>query len=329
MILLTGAAGVVGSALRQRLDPSSLICLSHERPIDGASEVIAGDVTRPQLGLARSEYRALCERVETVVHAAATVTFAARPERFAATNVDGTRNALRLAEDAGARLVHTSTAFVRGASADGGLPRTYEESKRQAEEVVRASAVPSTIVRPSIVVGDSRTGAIAYEQGIYQAVATLVDGPVRVVPGEADMLVDFVPQDYVADAIVAAATASDPLHELWVTSGRDALGLGDFASRIDDFVARQGIRGEKVRTVPYQRVERLFLPIMPPALQRDMRRLLRLARYVNTEAPFPSSADALEERHGIVRPKPVDVFVRNLEAWWERRQRVAGGEAAA
>jgi nucleoside-diphosphate-sugar epimerase len=324
VIVLTGAAGVVGSTLVERLDESSLVCVSHRRPVAGGARVVDGDVAQPRLGLAPDVHRELCARAAVVIHAAATVTFKAPPEEYARTNVEGTRNAVRLAEEAGARLVHVSTAFVRRARRGNGLPATYEESKLQAEEIVRASAVPHAIVRPSIVVGDSRTGDISTEQGIYQAVATLVDGPVRVVPGEPEMLIDFVPRDHVADAILAAATASEPPSELWVTSGDAALRLGDFASRIDEFVERQGIRGERVRTVPYERVERLFLPIMPPQLQRDMRRLLRLARYVNTTTAFPTSTDVLERAYGIARPQPPDVFTCNLEAWWERRARRAG-----
>lgn len=319
MILLTGAAGVVGSAIRERHPDMPLVSLCHRRMLNGASRVVAGDVTKPRAGLSAGDYRDLCTTVDTVVHCAATVSFTARPEEYETINVDGTRNVVRLSEDANARLVHVSTAFVHGLEPGDEPPATYEASKLRAEQLVRASDVPASIVRPSIVVGDSQTGDIAQEQGIYHAVKTLVNGPIRMVPGDAEMYIDFVPQDYVADVVAAVAATPDAPGELWLTIGDDALRLGRFAELIDAFARQQELPGEKVRTVEYDRVERLFLPILPPDLQRDMRTLLRLARYVNMPEPFPSSADVVERLYGIPCPDAMAVFDVNLDAWWRRK----------
>ena len=51
-ILLTGASGVLGQALLPRLAGNDVVCLTHRRPVDGASlRSVRGDLTRPGLAL--------------------------------------------------------------------------------------------------------------------------------------------------------------------------------------------------------------------------------------------------------------------------------------
>jgi nucleoside-diphosphate-sugar epimerase len=84
-------------------------------------------------------------------------------------NIEGTRHALTLAERWGVRkFFHIGTAYVAGICdgpvlEDGLLPdpvfrNPYEETKYRGEELVRASRVPWLVIRPSILLGDSRTG---------------------------------------------------------------------------------------------------------------------------------------------------------------------------
>ncbi|WP_460328946.1 SDR family oxidoreductase, partial [Actinopolyspora lacussalsi] len=111
MILITGASGAVGSALLRELDGTEeVIALTHHKPVDTTS--VRGDVTRPWLGLHPAEYRELAAKVDVVVHCAAAVNFSASHEHLHRVNVVGTGHVLRFVADAGARLVHGSTAFV-------------------------------------------------------------------------------------------------------------------------------------------------------------------------------------------------------------------------
>jgi len=97
-----------------------------------------------------------------------------------ATNVGGTRRVLELCQRTGATLFHVSTAYVAGARAGRvtesdllcGQPfrNSYESSKAEAEVLVREAMPrqPAVVFRPSIVIGDTRTGVSLTFQGFYK-----------------------------------------------------------------------------------------------------------------------------------------------------------------
>jgi nucleoside-diphosphate-sugar epimerase len=135
-------------------------------------------------------------------------------------NVEGTRNVLELARGARrlSRLNHFSTAYVSGARVGVILEdelamgqrfhNPYEETKYQAELLVRRAQgdLPATIYRPSIVVGDSRTGEIDRFEGPYALAILLVASPLAVplpLPGDAVAPLNVVPVDFVVEAAVS------------------------------------------------------------------------------------------------------------------------------
>lgn len=99
------------------------------------------------------------------------------------TNVEGVSRALRLATLLGVSAFnHVSTAYVAGARGgpvceelnDGahGFNNVYEKSKSHAEWLVTAHAMdfalPYRIMRPSIIVGDSRTFRTSSDSGVFR-----------------------------------------------------------------------------------------------------------------------------------------------------------------
>ena len=100
--------------------------------------------------------------------------------RLVAVNVEMTRRFVDAAKRWGMRrFVHVSTAFA-GGLVDGlaperlhddtaGDPTFYTESKRRGEWIVAQGEVPFVILRPSIVIGDSRDGHyLGPRYGLYQ-----------------------------------------------------------------------------------------------------------------------------------------------------------------
>lgn len=95
-------------------------------------------------------------------------------------NVEMTRRLVEAARRWGARrFVHVSTAFASGFvegpigehlhNEPSGDPTFYTESKRRGERIVAESGLPFLILRPSIVIGDSRDGHYAGPRyGLYQ-----------------------------------------------------------------------------------------------------------------------------------------------------------------
>lgn len=113
-------------------------------------------------------------------HSAASLRFKREQrEKILAQNVDGTERMLRLATDAGARTFnYVSTAYVAGtrtgvvpeepARDPGVAHNAYEESKIRAEMLVDDwDGLRTRILRPSIVVGHSRTCAAISNTGLY------------------------------------------------------------------------------------------------------------------------------------------------------------------
>lgn len=178
--LVTGATGMIGSALTQQLlaqgasvrilrrTTSSLDLLG-----DAARQVehVIGDVTVPD-----SLYPAM-QGVDRVYHVAAYLGFGGRRdrERLHRINVGGTRHVVNAALAAGVeRLVHTSSmaAFGRPEHPDGAIDETtpwrtsrlntpYAVSKYEAElEIFRgiAEGLDAVIVNPALVFGVGRPG---------------------------------------------------------------------------------------------------------------------------------------------------------------------------
>ena len=131
--------------------------------------------------------------------------------------MDGTRGMLELCGQAPRleRLIHFSTAFVSGTrtgvvreeelEAGQGFHDVYEESKFLAERLVRraSGALPVTVLRPSLVIGDSRTGQIDRFDGPSSLVMALADAPVSMplpFPDDPQAPLNVVPIDFVLDA---------------------------------------------------------------------------------------------------------------------------------
>jgi nucleoside-diphosphate-sugar epimerase len=199
----------------------------HRAPPPGPV-VLGGDLREPGLGLTAGDRAWLTRRRPVVVHAAADVTlrksFHSDPWE---TNAEGTRRLLELCETLGvSELHHVSTAFVCGdrtgpvaeheLEAGQGFHNDYERSKFEAERRLRrAHGVRVTVYRPSVIVGDSRTGYTSTYHGPYhflEAAVRLAEPtaggrrrlPLRL-PFAGEEPRNLVPVDWVARAIVRTA----------------------------------------------------------------------------------------------------------------------------
>ncbi len=271
-VFLTGATGFVGTETLARLlerPEREVVALvrapdaagARERLLDvlerlgleeeaGRVHAVAGDVTTPGLGLTDAERYALADRLDAVVHCAASVSFSLGLRESRAINVDGTRRVVELALQAPGleRFVHVSTAYVAGTrpgsfaedDLDHGhaFRNPYEQSKWEAESLVRRHReLPLTVVRPSIVVGDSQTGWTSAFNVLYHPLQAYARGLVDTIPADPDSIVDVVPVDYVADGILAALEAPEPPATLALVAGEHAprlVELTDAAARYFD-----------------------------------------------------------------------------------------------
>jgi nucleoside-diphosphate-sugar epimerase len=305
-VLLTGPAGVVGTALVERLDAGGLICLTHQSDVEGtAARTVRGDVSRPRLGLTLADYDELAREVDVVVHSAAVTRFDASREETFAVNVEGTRNMLGFVEDSGARLLQLSTAFVTiGEVAQSGWvgAKHYLDSKRAAEALVEDSGLDFYVIRPSVIVGDSHTGEVARLQGFHFFMRALLKDDLPILPVEDGDLVDFVPADLVADVVAAMVDEPPPTRSSWITAGERAWSA---AKSIDEARAAAAKRDHPVprpRLVAPEMVDRLirpvFFPELPKRIVRRYDQVTSIATVVVTPHPFESSLDELSLHYG-------------------------------
>lgn len=180
-------------------------------------EIVEGDVCDMDLGLSGREFGALAEQLTTIHHLAGIYWMGVDKETARRTNVDGTRGVLELARHARRlrRLVHWSTAAVSGKrkgvileeELDEGqaFHNVYEETKYQAEVLARAAMreLPITVVRPGVIVGDSRTGEIDKLDGPYYLIVLIASNALNLrvpLPGRGSSPLHLVPIDFVVDA---------------------------------------------------------------------------------------------------------------------------------
>jgi thioester reductase-like protein len=184
----------------------------------GRWEVHEGDITDPLLGFDEDLYAELTSRVGVVWHLAAIYDLAV-PEKFAyEVNVSGTIHVLDFCEECEdfERFNYISTCYVAGErqgmiyedelDEGQGHNNHYESTKFWAEVEVqrRWDEIPTVILRPGIVVGDSRTGETDKYDGpyyLFKLMRKLPDWLPMVNIGKGDTVVNIVPVDFVAESM--------------------------------------------------------------------------------------------------------------------------------
>ncbi|MFD6161586.1 SDR family oxidoreductase [Nocardia sp. NPDC060256] len=258
-VLVTGATGLVGAEVVARLAAASrpVAAVLHSNSsivrndgtVLGAGSPVAGDIRGPGFGLSQRDSADLSERVGMIVHCAATTAFDAGDTDYHELNVQGTANAVALAQAWDIPLVHVSTAYVCGRrggvigedelDAGQSFGNGYEESKFRAEQLVRAAGEQGmrwAIVRPGIVTGATGTGVIREYKNLYTVVKLMVEGKLRSLPGRYDATLSLAPIDHVADVIAAVVLDFDSAtHRTFHALGQDTLSLREVSDVLAEY----------------------------------------------------------------------------------------------
>jgi thioester reductase-like protein len=289
---------------------------------------IPADLSAPGMGLGEAQREWLAERTSEVIHCAASVSFELGLAESRAINLEGTRRVLELAELASASggldcFTHVSTAFVAGTH-DGdfgepdfdvgqGFRNPYERSKFEAEGLVRAhsKSLPIQVMRPSIVVGDSRTGWTPAFNVLYWPLRAFARGSYPVLPARRSAPVDVVPVDYVADAVVALAGRPGTTYHL--VSGESASSVGEIAELASSYFEMR-----KTRLIPPSVYRLAMHPLLVRTGSEKRRRALRRSERffpyfeIGTQYDDAAARRALVTR-GIVPPPFSDYFERLMK----------------
>lgn len=332
-IFVTGFPGFIASRLVERLASTEtqffLLVQPHfvERAMDeieSISEVtdtplenyviVEGDITQPRLGIEPDDFETIRYETTDIFHLAAAYDLAVAKDVAFSVNLEGTKNVNEFARTVTdlKRYNYISTCYVAGKREgiiletelehDVGFRNYYEETKYLAEmEVERLKKeLAITIHRPSVVVGDSKTGETAKYDGIYYLIKYLMKAPsvLRLLNvGNEKVRLNLVPVDFVVEAIVALS--------------RDAKAVGKTVAIADpspltteelfDVIA-EDLTGRKSEFHPPVKLANWFLntPISPPitGLPHSGVPYFFLSQLYDT-----SVANELLNKHGIVCPR--------------------------
>lgn len=217
---------LVHAVVPQKLEAEAREALD-ELPLEqrGRVNLIEGDAASMDLGLSGGEWKSLAAEVDRIHHMAQISYLGADRSLAERVNIGGAREVLELGRACASLkcLVVHSTANVSGDRTgivlEGDLDRgqqfrnVVEETLARAEKTMRASMsrVPICVVRPTVVVGDSKTGEVDRFDGPYFLILLIVTSPPDFplpLPGRADAQLHLVPVDYYVRA--ARAIGRDP-----------------------------------------------------------------------------------------------------------------------
>jgi len=349
-LLVTGFPGFIGTRLVRRLltdaPNAGVVALVEPRMAERAREVAAtldggervtvqpGDIADPLLGVDDATYERLVAHTTEIHHLAAIYDLAVPDAIAERVNVQGTQHVLDLARRAERleRHHYMSTAYTAGwrsgrvyeseLAAGQTFKNHYESTKFAAEVLVRGTldVVPTTIYRPAIVVGDSRTGETQKFDGPYFLLRTISRLHGRPLPqiGRGDAPFNVVPVDFVVDAVAAAR--QDP------RSAGQTLHLVDpdpmSSAQLMRLLAREYAGREPSYRIPPRLVEQAlrFGPVRS-LLGGTPRQSIA---YLNHPVSFDTAnTDALRRHAGLAAPVFGD-YVGNIVRFYKANETTIG-----
>ena len=337
---MTGGGGFIGRQILARVldcGDSDVILLEHglfcqrlnafldSRYSDPAKRarvrVFEGDITQPNLGLAPESLDELRQRTTHAIHLAALYNLSIPRDVAVQVNVEGTRNVLDVlaAMTQLKAFAHTSTLAIAGDSKgvfseddfDRGqtFKNFYEETKYLSEKLVRErwDSIPSMVLRPPVVVGDSKTGEIDKIDGPYYLLTMISRRLHYCMPDTKQTKCHIGPVDYVADAFLALLHDPSALGQAFLLTDPSPVTYREF---MDLACERMG------RMKPL-----LWLPpawVQPFAKTSIFQKLAGLPFEAFQYADFPveyvtSRTVAALARHGVSCPRVpsyIDVMIR-------------------
>jgi nucleoside-diphosphate-sugar epimerase len=326
-LFFTGYPGFLGSELLPRLlrraPEATAVCLvqpkfaalarERARPLGDRVRIVEGDIT--------SGIDVPADDVTEIWHLAAIYDISVKRDLALRVNVDGTRNMLDFAQRCRAlqHFHYISTCYVSGSFSgvfreddlDCGqsFNNYYEETKYLAEvEVRKWSSVPWTIYRPSVIVGDSKTGSTQKFDGPYFVMQWLERQPriamLPVVGRPSRYTFNVVPRDFMVDAIEHVSSRADIAHKCYQLADPAPLTV----DATIDVIARA--TGRRVLRIPLTKALAKFSIEHIPGVFRLMRIPSPAVDYfVHPTTYDTTNADAELSGSGIAVPRLADYAV--------------------
>ncbi|HEX8250926.1 MAG TPA: SDR family oxidoreductase [Pyrinomonadaceae bacterium] len=317
--------------VKKAMHDIEIIALANNVPLENFA-LIEGDITRKNLGISDEDSETIRRETTDVYHLAAIYDLAVPRDIALLINVRGTKNVNEFVKSLPnlRRYNYISTCYVAGKRKgeiletelehDAGFRNFYEETKYLAEIEVEKlkSELPVTIFRPSVVVGDSRTGETAKYDGIYYLIQYLRKFPaiLRFINvGNSSVRLNLVPVDFVVEGIAALAKDENATGKTIALADPNALTTEQLFDAISE-----ALTGKKSLIKPPPKlVENSLLLTISPALTglpHSGVPYFFLSQTYNTKV-----ADELLSAHDISCPN-FSSYVKNLLKFVEKNPRL-------
>jgi nucleoside-diphosphate-sugar epimerase len=269
-VLFTGYPGFLGSELLPRIlrrsgdieavclvQPKFMALADERRKASGLADrirLIEGDITQPGLAPDMPD-------VTEIYHLAAIYDLSVKRDVGVRVNVEGTRNVLEFARQCTAleRVHYISTCYVSGRhrglfledqlQTGQSFNNYYEETKNLAEVEVRFAmhqGLPVTIYRPSVIVGDSATGATQKFDGPYYVIQWLMrQGHIAFLPvvgRPKKYRFNVVPRDFIVSALDYLSGIPRSIGKTYHLADPEPLTVDETINAIGEAIGRTIIR---------------------------------------------------------------------------------------
>ena len=327
-LVISGASGAIGTRLIHAAAalPANITLVPLFRSVESRNAMLAAcpphlasrfrpalaDITMPET--LQTVARTIRDGQPVIgIHAAADVAWDKSFAEVQNVNVNGSLNFSRAiaAASPSPRLIYVSTAYTR---AVGWTYRNgYEESKAAAERALRREFQGAlSVFSCSLVVGCSRTGAIARHNGLYPLLRFMALAAPPFLVGRPEGLLDIVPVDWIADEILGLTRRQikgDPPQDRVAAAGSHRIRFDQVIRLIEARVNvfRKSLGLGPTDPVPILRVRqweflrRALTTWQPPDIPlsdfRYFERLLQIYRDY-------TESDTVRPPEGIDRPSP-------------------------
>jgi NAD(P)-dependent dehydrogenase (short-subunit alcohol dehydrogenase family) len=187
---------------------------------------VVGDLAQPLLGVSKADQKKMAGKIRHFFHLAAVYDLGADADSQIVANIEGTRNAVALANALKAGVFQHVSSIAAAGMYEGvfredmfdeaeNLDHPYFATKHDSEKIVRKETeMPWRVYRPGLVVGDSKTGEMDKIDGPYYFFK-LIQRMRSILPpwmpaiGIEGGRINIVPVDFVVDAIDHIAHKKD------------------------------------------------------------------------------------------------------------------------
>ncbi|MGI9035596.1 MAG: SDR family oxidoreductase [Pyrinomonadaceae bacterium] len=350
-IFLTGFPGFIASRLVKRLANSETqlfllvqtdfieramreiekISAEKDVPLENFA-LVEGDITRENLGISAEDSAIVRRETTDVFHLAAVYDLAVEKDLAYQVNVEGTKNVNDFVKllPALRRYNYVSTCYVAGRRTglilenelehDAGFRNFYEETKYAAELKVEKlkNEIPVTIFRPSVVVGDSRSGETVKYDGIYYLIQYLRKAPnlLRFVNvGNARVKLNLAPVDFVVEAIAALSKDEAAIGKTIALADPNPL----TTEQLFDLIAQTMTGKKSIIKPPTALIEKSLMAAVTPAVTGLPHSSVP---YFFIEQIYDTSlARRLLAAHDVACP-PFPAYVKNLIGFVEKHPKL-------